>query len=235
MVNAMETEFLSKRASLVIVSTASFVCRWMYAFERLANTISFATQGVDSVVPTTAIACNTPCRYAVADQFEAVQIPYQAEGLSLVVLLPPALEFFKTRQHIETTALLSEIMGKLDKSEQKRKVVLPSFQVVIGEPTSSTLASLGIDNIFYNADNQSGGITGWKDMFVSNVTQTVLFQVDIDEPASPTAPCKSVRGKEKAGLDKLFIANRPFYYMVWNGRTQIPLLFGQMCSPRNRV
>jgi serine protease inhibitor len=119
-------------------------------------------------------------------------------------------------------------------SEQKRKAVLPSFQVVIGEPASCTLASLGIDNIFYKADNQRGVITGWKDMFVSNVTQTVLFQVDVNEAADATTPCKSACGDKKTGLEKLLIVNRPFYYMVWNRRAQIPLLFGQLCYPHNR-
>jgi serine protease inhibitor len=204
----------------------------MYAFKQLANTISFDTLGLDGIVSTTAIASNTPFQYAVTDQFEAIEIPYEAEGISFVVLLP-AVEFSKTRQYI-TTAVLRDIMGKLDSSEQKQKAALPSFQVVIGEPTSSTLASLGIDNIFYTADNQRGGITGWKDMFVSNVTHTVLFQVDVNEAANATTPCKSACGDEKKGLEKLLIVNRPFYYMVWNRRNQIPLLFGQLCFPHNR-
>jgi serine protease inhibitor len=107
---AMEKDFLSNRASLVVVSMASFACRWMYALERLANTISFDTLGLDGIVPTTAMASSTPLQYVFTDQFEAIEIPYEAEGLSLVLLLP-AVEFSKTRQHI-TKAVLREILRK---------------------------------------------------------------------------------------------------------------------------
>jgi serine protease inhibitor len=224
--NAVETEFLSHQPSLVVVSMASFACRWMYAFERLANTMSFDTQGYDGIVHIMAMVSSTPLQYVFSEQFEAIEIPYEAEGISLVMLLPTIIDFLKTRQYI-TVAVLRDILQKLGSSDQKRKAVLPSFQVIMGEPVSCTLASLGIDNIFYKGNSERGGITGWKDMFVSNVTQTVLFQVDINEAADATTPYKTACGDGKKGLEKLFIVNRPFYYMVWNRREQIPLLFGQ--------
>jgi serine protease inhibitor len=74
-------------------------------------------------VYTKAISSDTPFRYAVVDQFESVEIPYEKDGLSLIVLVPTA-EFARTRQDITTTAL-REVLGKLERSEEKRLVILP--------------------------------------------------------------------------------------------------------------
>lgn len=225
MTNVISTVFLSEKPSLVVVNTANFTCQWLYPFKRLEMTIETMcfnlVKDVFYTAPSAAIICDTPCPYTIMGKIEAVQIPYREEGLSLVVLLPPIGEFRMTRRRIETTTLLRDIVKKLDSSELKRSVVLPSFEVVIGEPTSM----LDIDNIFYQIDNERGGITGLKNVHVANVTHTIQFKVDADdgEPVSSTVPDNGV------GLPKLFIAKRPFYYMVWNAESQIPLLFGQLC------
>jgi hypothetical protein len=87
----------------------------------------------------------------------------------------------------------------------------------MGRPETLAFSQMGIKHICY----KTGGLRGLADVFVTNATQAVQFKVD--------ANTDDVEPYDPAVLDtsKTFVANRPFCYMVWNAKTQVPLLFGQ--------
>jgi uncharacterized membrane protein len=111
---------------------------------------------------------------------------------------------------------------------------------------SVSLECLGVNNIFYWADADVGGIIGGGGgLFVSNVTQTVLMKIDVDKVTSAQtnqSMCsESEKEDDKDGEvdneeeaiehDKLLVVNYPFVYALWNKLTKTPLLMGQLCDP----
>jgi serine protease inhibitor len=37
--------------------------------------------------------------------------------------------------------------------------------------------------------------------------------------------------EESDGESRLFVADRPFFFAIWNKKAELPLFFGQFCQP----
>jgi serine protease inhibitor len=177
--------------------------------------------------------------YLSTSHFEVVEIPYACRDVSFVVLLPT--EGFDSARMCIDMPMLTSVMENLSSSREKTNVVLPTFQVAAGYPITYSLECLGVNNIFYWANADVGGIIGGGgDLFVSNVTQTVLMKIDVNQATSAQTNQSTCSGPEKEEdkddeemmeHDKLVIVNCPFVYVLWDKLAMTPLLIGQLCDP----
>jgi serpin B len=152
--------------------------------------------------------------------------------MSLVVLLP-ILAFGEARQHI-TVDMVKGVIKTLGSCEPSVRVVLPTFNVELTDSVVYPLSFAGIADLF----NAHGAcdlcvINDETNLYVYTMLQTVLLRVDVDEAANERTACKTASGEEETGPEKLLIVDRPFYYMFWDRRKQIPIVLGQLCDPRS--
>jgi serine protease inhibitor len=133
--------------------------------------------------------------------------------------------------------VLKKIMGALASSKKKTKVILPKFEVAMGESISHGFCAMGLDALFFEEDSsyELEDIVPREPLFVSNITQVVQFKVDVDEIASETqrggTPVRDYDEQDEVGP---LIADPPFVYVLWNKTEQVPLIIGQLYNPRRR-
>jgi serine protease inhibitor len=113
-------------------------------------------------------------------------------------------------------------MNALGSSTKKTKVMLPTFEVAIGDSIGHVFEDVGIDALFCENPQELDGIVAGEEIFVSNMTQVIQFKVDVNEVTSVTTRGAPVKGREEKEASELLIADRPFIYSVWNNREQLP-------------
>jgi serine protease inhibitor len=218
-------------ASIAVISVARLNSPWLYPFKKSPTKLPFHQS--DGVISTNAIISSAHCSYYLTYAFTAVEILYESEDISFVVILPTKT-LAGIRRYVEQEAL-KPIMDALGVSTKKTKVILPAFEVATSDSIAHVFEDIGIEALFYGNSHELDGIVQGEEIVVSNMTQVILLKVDVDEAPSATT-CASPEREEKEVIEvkeqeQLLVVGRPFIYGVWNRKKQIPLLTGQY-NPR---
>ena len=90
------------------------------------------------------------------------------------------------------------------------------------------MRSLGVIDLFDHASNLSG--ISDEDLYVSDAVHEAFVEVNEEgtEAAGATSAVIGLRVKLRA---KVFRANRPFYFMIYDSSENIPLFVGKLTNP----
>jgi serpin B len=163
------------------------------------------------------------------DGFQAVALPYKGNALSMVILLPakhdglPALE----------KALSPETLAKWVAGMQQRLVLvaLPKFKATTTILLADTLQAMGMADAFALPPADFSGMTGKKDLFISQVIHKAF--VDVNETGTEAAAATAVI-MEGGGPPRFveFTADHPFLFLIRDNRSGSILFLGRLANPK---
>jgi serine protease inhibitor len=157
-----------------------------------------------------------------------VEIPYETDEASFMVFLPVG-DFERARNSISVKKLKQTISSMHGAAI---KVVLPNFKMETGLSLKESLRNIGLVNLFDEKTCELGNICDDKGLVVSDITQKVMLKIDErGTEAASASVCCLTNSCDISKEPKLFVADRPFLFAVWNKNTEVPLFFGQMCRP----
>lgn len=168
--------------------------------------------------------------YTETDAFQLLELPYQGNEISMLVLLPrdhDGLE--RVEKGLSATALDTWIR---DLQRREVHVALPRFTAE-SELTrlSGILRSLGLTDAF---NPNRADFTGISDapLFISDVVHKAFIQVDEEgtEAAAATGVIMRVTSMPLAP-PAVFRADRPFLYLIRHRETGTILFLGRMKRP----
>ncbi|KAH9498906.1 Leukocyte elastase inhibitor C [Bulinus truncatus] len=161
----------------------------------------------------------------------AVQIPYKGEKLGMVILLPD--EDFGLENVINnlTWTELGRIFEKLSTSGSKVKLTLPKFEMKTSLDLKPVLSSLGMEVAFNENIANFSGITGNKDLYISEALHKAYIHVN--EEGTEATACTSIRHSRKRKHPALPVihVDHPFLYLIRDMKTNIILFLGQTVDP----
>jgi serpin B len=224
----MEKDTIGPETCLILVNAIIFDGLWTYPFEKSDDVTTFGTLDGRKVL-TEFMVCNDYFKYAVTPEFEVVEIPYKTNEVSFVVFLP-VIEFVLARQSI-TVENIEHMISELHLNDEI-KVVLPKFEIESVQPLVEELRNAGIVDAFDVNFCDLSNITDREPLVVSDITQKATLKIDEKGTEAATASaCLTVKWSIGTDKPQLFVADRPFFFAVWNKTTKIPLFFGQFCRP----
>jgi serpin B len=156
---------------------------------------------------------------------DAIELPYEGDALSMVVLLPVSAGGLKSLEaRLSTERVRGWIAGLRAAQPAPVMVGLPRFQLSCELDLAGALEELGMPSAFHNAD--FSGMDGTKELFISEVLHGAALSVDEvgAEAAASTAPVLKKGGPA-------FIADRPFLFLLIERRTGAVLLLGRLIDP----
>ena len=169
------------------------------------------------------------------DSVAAVELPYAGKELSMVVFLPAKADGLADFEKTLTAAKLTEWLGKLRPVEGPRglKVSLPRFRVKAEFRLNEVLGNLGMSDAFvpYRADfsgiSPEANRDGW---YISQAVHQAI--VDVNEEGTEAA---AATGSSPAigALPPSFRADRPFFFVIRDKRTDSILFMGRVVDPRS--
>jgi serpin B len=216
---------ITSETVLVLTNAIYFNAAWMYPFqEEWTHDGTFdLLDGGQVTVPM--MEQTEYFGYAEGEAYVAVELPYEGEKLSMVILLPEAGRFeeFTSALHAERVASILKDVGP-----QQVHLTMPKFTCECAFSLKETLTGMGMPAAFGAAD--FSGMDGTRSLFIDDVLHKAFVSVDEagTEAAAATAVIVARAAPEPP---KEVTVDRPFVFMIRDIETGAILFLGHVVNP----
>jgi serpin B len=173
--------------------------------------------------------------YAQCDGYQALELPYKGEELSMVVLLPGRKSSLAALEKKLTAKALAGTLRKMRK--QKVVVSLPRFEMEWRLDLKATLAAMGMVDAFSGRMADFSGMTGYPaargGLYITKVIHKAFVAVD-EKGTEAAAATAVVMAPGCAAFRPIsFTADRPFVFMIRDKKTGGILFLGRVVNPKS--
>ena len=164
--------------------------------------------------------------------FQALEVPYKGEELSMILFAPERPEGLAQFESSLTAEKLSGWIGKLMAEERSDvELVMPKLQLTTRASLVPELQALGMRRAFSNVA-QLGGIAGPARLRLSDVIHQTFLLVDEKgtEAAAVTAAIAEI-----VSMPRQFHADRPFFFLIRDNRSGTVLFMGRISDPTTMI
>jgi serpin B len=169
--------------------------------------------------------------YGEIDAIQLLEIPYEGNDLSMIVLLPQSPEGLT---HIEKRLTIQNLNSWLSQlRKQQVHVYLPKFKMSWGTyDLVPYLRQLGMDDPFIPGRADFSGMDGTKSLFISLVLHKAFIGVD-EQGTEAAASTTVVMRKSTMDAPKpaVFRADHPFLFLIRENGTGCILFMGRIMRP----
>lgn len=214
---------------LVLSNAIYFKATWLEPFEEslTEDKVFRGLDGEDFLTPMMSLGSDVSFPYYQGEGFQAVDLPYLGGQVSMLVLVPDQGGFYEFEAGLDT-AVLDQVIGEL--AYRPMYLSFPKFEFESEIGLAQTLAEMGMPSAFSDGADFSG-MTGTKDLFISDVFHKAFVSVDEEgtEAAAATAVVMSVTSAPENPL-RLDV-DRPFLFLIWDHQTSSILFMGRVVEP----
>ncbi|MCS7168615.1 MAG: serpin family protein [Gemmatales bacterium] len=170
--------------------------------------------------------------YLVQGDFQALELPYAGEEISMVILVPTKADGLAELEKSLTTEKFHEVLKKLHPTPGL-EVAVPRFKVTAEFNLNQALSNLGMIDAFDDRKADFSRISpvarkqGWH---ITAVVHKAFVEVNEEgtEAAAATGVVIGIRS-----LPPSFRADRPFFFLIRDKRTNSILFMGRVVDPRS--
>ena len=212
---------------LVLTNAIYFNAAWQYPFKEDAtfSGVFHLLNGGEVTVPM--MQQQESFAYAKGDNYQALELPYDGRELSMVILLPNSGQFEEFEKAINYQQV-KDIMAELERREVRLK--MPKFEFDSSFSLKKTLTEMGMP-VAFSADADFSGMTGNKDLFISDVIHKAFVFVDEagTEAAAATAVIMELTAMPEEPIEVTL--DRPFIFLIRDIETGAILFIGRVMNP----
>lgn len=173
-------------------------------------------------------------RYLDGGDFQALQMPYTGDDLSMVVLLPKKVDGLADFEKTLTPAKLADWLPKL--REQTVVVSLPKFKMTSEFTLNDQLSAMGMPLAF---DEDKADFKGIADVSNENLHISKVIHkafVDVNEEGTEAAAATAViiAAPTSAPIQIAFRADHPFVFLIRDNRSGSILFLGRLANPKGQ-
>lgn len=226
---------ISALTRLVLANAIYFYGVWRSTFDEV-NTEDDAFHLIDGTtvdVPFMRQTASFP--YAGVEGAQLVELPYEAAGFRMTIILPDEGEF----EAFEDGLAQDSLQGMLDSLESTRlRLRLPRFEFDFAASLGDTLRSLGMTDAFDpDRADFSGMIEGDPDeeLVISEVLHKAFISVDEEgtEAAAATVVIMETTSAAPEPQEPIELwIDRPFLFAIRDAETGTILFLGRVLDPR---
>ncbi len=214
---------------LVLSNAIYFKATWLESFEEALTEEGtfFGLDGKEIPVQLMGHSSSPSFLYFKGDGFQAVELPYIGNQVSMLVLVPDQGSFVNFEAQFSAESL-SSIVDQLSYTPVTLR--FPKFEFESGLSLARTLSGMGMPTAFSDGADFSG-MTGSKDLFISDVFHKAFVSVDEEgtEAAAATAVLMQVTSMPESPLE--LTVDRPFLFLIREHETNTILFIGRVVSP----
>ena len=216
---------------MILTNAIYFKGKWADEFKKHATKDQpFHLAGGGSI-PTPLMSRTGNYRYADLGDFQALELPYKGNELSMVVLLPRKADGLPSLEKQLAADKLTGWLGKLANGEAS--VYLPRFKQEQRFEPKTHLEALGMQAAFDPKISNFSGMVDRTPLFISKVIHQSF--VDVNEEGTEAAAATAVVMAEptSARLPPVeFRADRPFLFLIRDVKHGTILFMGRVMNPK---
>ena len=224
----LEKGIIDAGTALVLTNAVYFKGDWELQFdERLTTDEEFWVSPEETVqVPMMRLTGEeSQFRYTEVDGIQVLELPYQGDDLSMLVILPPESGLRELQREL-TVEQLSAWRTAL--AVQQVDVFLPRFTFEDKLDLKEQLSALGMPTAFGGAD--FSGMTDAGSLFISKVIHQAFIKVN-EEGSEAAAATAVIMNEVAAPITKVFRADQPFIFAIQENETGAILFMGTVNNP----
>jgi serpin B len=221
---------------LILTNAIYFKAAWADQFNKDATENKDFHLSASKTIQASTMRNSGSYYYFKGPSFQALLMPYEKDEVSMLILLPdaidglPALERSLTAGNLEKwTALLSYAHEVI--------VSLPRFKITQQFELSSTLEELGVKSAFDASTADFSAITGDKSLSISAAIHKAY--IDLDENGTEAAAATAVvmqmamaaRPSSPPPPPIVFTADHPFLFLIRDNQSGGILFMGRVTDP----
>jgi serpin B len=214
---------------LVLTNAIYFNAAWKYPFdEKMTASGSFhLLDGGQATMPM--MKQTESFDYADGEGYQAIELPYDAGELSMVILLPEA-GTFQTFENELQAQQVDAIIGDLQSI--RVTLTMPKFEFDSEFGLKDALAGMGMPIAFSPGEADFSGMTGNRELFISDVLHKAFVAVDEagTEAAAATAVVVGTTSMPVEPPVEVTI-DHPFIFLIRDTETGAILFVGRVLNP----
>lgn len=211
---------------LVLTNAIYFKASWAAPFEPKETAEGLFTRLDGAPTAAQLMRQTKEHRYARGEGWQALELRYAGDDVSMLVLLPDSGQFEGFRASLDG-ARLSAITGAL--GSKLVSVTLPRFTFRTQLPVKAILRALGMIDAFQGGVADFSGMDGGRSLFIQDVVHEAFVAVD-EKGTEAAAATAVVVGRVSVPELATFTADRPFLVVIRDEPTGAVLFLGQVTS-----
>jgi len=212
---------------LVLTNAVYFNAAWANQFKK-SSTADGTFNLINGATPTVAMMHESAdLKYAGGANYQAVELPYDGNQLSMVILLPGSGQFNSYESSLDAQSV-KEIVGSL--ATTRVNLSMPKFQFQSSFGLKSALSSLGM-GIAFSPNADFSGMDGKTDLFIQDVLHKAFVSVDENgtEAAAATGVVVGIMAIPANQAD--IKIDRPFIFFIRDIPTGSIIFVGRVLDP----
>ncbi len=223
----LQRENINERTRVVLTNAVYFKADWLLPFQASqTRNRPFRLSGGGTVsVPMMRQRANF--RLLETESFEAVEMPYKGEEISMLLFLPKETSSLKQfDQALEGQALRGWAEQLMSSERRDLELVVPKLELETRASLVPQLQALGMRRAFTQMA-QLGGMSDGR-LYLSDVLHQTYLRVDEKgtEAAAVTAGLAEI-----VSMPREFHADRPFFFVIRDNRSGTLLFMGRIERP----
>ncbi|MFA5032048.1 MAG: serpin family protein [bacterium] len=164
------------------------------------------------------------------DKFQAIELPYKGDDLSMFVLLPKKIDGLG---EVENSFVLDSLNKWIESVQnQEVKIYFPKFKMTSEFSLAEVLKSMGMSDAFSLPPADFSGMNKKKELFISAVIHKAF--VDVNEKGTEAAAATAVvmtKCSMPTQQTPVFRADHPFIFLIRDTRSGSILFIGRLTNP----
>jgi serpin B len=223
---------VDRSTRLVLANAVYFKGTWKVPFEKaLTRNAPFQTAPGRTV--TAPFLHGSPrAGYLDAGAAQVLELPYEGDDLSLVVLLPRAADGLAALEDSLSAARLSGWLSAAGRARQAVEVILPRFRLESGFTLKGALVSLGMTDAFDpSRADFSGMSSGRPGLFIGEGFHKAFVEVNEEGTEAAAATGVVMVPASVPPPRPVFRADHPFLFLIRDDVTGTILFLGRVADP----
>jgi serpin B len=227
--NLIQPGVINELTRLVLTNAIYFNAAWEYPFndKATADGSFYLLGGGQVTVPM--MRQSESFGYSSGEGYQAIELPYDGDELSMVILLPDSGNFEGFEAGLQARQV-EDTIGSLQPTEIA--LTMPRFEFKSEFSLKDALSAMGMQNAFcpYNAD--FSGMTGNPELFISDVVHTAFVAVDEADTEAAAATGAVIAPTAAAPEPTVEVTlDHPFIFLIRDIETGTILFVGRVLNP----
>lgn len=213
---------------LVLTNAIYFNAAWQSQFQTEATTDGKFMLLDEKQVTVRMMHQQKSFGYAQGENYQVVELPYDGNELSMVIMLPKA-DQFKNFESTLNTERVETLLGSLKSEAVNLK--MPKFKIESEFNLNKTLSDLGMPLAFSETEADFSGMDGAKDLHISDVVHKAY--VTVDEKGTEAAAATGVVVGTTSMPSQVYdvTLDHPFIFFIRDIETGTILFIGRVLNP----
>jgi len=222
---------LTPETKMVLVNAIYFYGKWLKPFQPKDTYKDNFQVSADKPEDVQMMSQTSRFPYADLDSLQVLQLPYQGDDLSMLIVLPKAKDGLGALEAGLSQKTVTDWTSKLAPTEVE--VHLPKFKMTWGtENITSQLQALGIKDAFDASSANFAGMDGNPhSLFIGMVLHKAFIDVKEEGTEAAAATAVGMMAMAAPMAKPEFIADHPFLFLIQDNKTGSILFLGRLVDP----